>query len=86
MDTIDSVTLDIPLLIRLLEHAREDIKTDADLHRVVERVLEQSKTGVEVLSMDQYDAIAGTSEIARLKAVARLQVLSKARAAPNSRK
>ncbi len=77
MDAIDSVTLDVPLLIRLLEHAREDIKSDADLHRVVERILEQSKSGVAVLGMDQYDAIANTPVLARLKATARLRTLGK---------
>lgn len=76
MDAIDSVTLDVPLLIRLLEHAREDIKSDADLHRVVERVIEQSKGSVRILGMDQYNAIAGTPELARLKAVARIQETS----------
>lgn len=53
----DTITLDIPLFIRVLELAREDIKTDADLHRMVERVLDISDQGT--LSMDQYDFIAG---------------------------
>ena len=34
-DKNDTVILNIPLLIRVLELAREDIKTDMDLHRVV---------------------------------------------------
>jgi hypothetical protein len=40
VDKKDTVVLDIPLLIRVLELAREDIKTDVDLHRVVERLID----------------------------------------------
>ena len=36
-DAKDVVSMDIPLLIRVLEFIREDVKTDMDLHRVVER-------------------------------------------------
>jgi hypothetical protein len=39
VDKKDTVTLDIPLLIRVLEFAREDIKSDMDLHRVVEKLI-----------------------------------------------
>jgi len=50
----DVATLNIPLLLRLLEFAREDAKTDMDLHHLVERIVEKSKeTGV--LSMDVYN-------------------------------
>ena len=35
VDEKDTVTLDIPLMIRVLEYAREDAKTDMDLHKVV---------------------------------------------------
>jgi len=38
-DKKDQVILNIPLLIRVLELAREDIKTDMDLHRVVEKLI-----------------------------------------------
>jgi hypothetical protein len=34
MNPKDIIKLDIPLLIRLLEYAREDAKTDMDLHNV----------------------------------------------------
>ena len=36
VDKADVVAFDIPLLIRMLEYAREDAKTDMDLHKVVE--------------------------------------------------
>lgn len=55
-DAIDTVTLDIPLMIRLLEYAREDAKTDMDLHDVAQQLIALSKEH-SVLSMDQYDSI-----------------------------
>jgi hypothetical protein len=36
---MDIVKLDVPLFIRLLELAREDIKKDADIHDVAEIVI-----------------------------------------------
>lgn len=56
-DEVDTVTLDIPLFIRLLEYAKEDAKTDMDLHSLAEKAIEFSKEGA--LSMDQYDALVG---------------------------
>jgi hypothetical protein len=53
----DEITVDVPLLIRLLEYAKEDAKTDMDLHNVAERLIKLSGQGC--LSMDQYDAIVG---------------------------
>lgn len=58
----DNVKLDIPLLIRLLEYAREDAKTDMDLHNVAEMLINLSKDG-ETLSMDQYDQIVGNQKL-----------------------
>lgn len=57
----DTVTLDIPLLIRLLEYAREDSKTDMDLHNVTERLIKLSQSG-NVLSMDDYKRIVPKQE------------------------
>lgn len=55
-DRQDYVSMDIPLLIRILELVREDVKTDQDLHNLVERILNVKNLGI--LSMDQYDKIA----------------------------
>jgi hypothetical protein len=52
----DVVTMDIPLLIRILEYAREDAQTDMDLHDVTSRLIELSKSG-DVLTMHDYDEI-----------------------------
>ena len=40
---MDIVQLDVPLFIRLLELAREDVKQDADLHDVAEAVIKLSQ-------------------------------------------
>ena len=55
-DQQDYVSMDIPLLIRLFELVREDVKSDQDLHNLVERILSVKNMGI--LSMDQYDKIA----------------------------
>jgi hypothetical protein len=58
----DKITVDVPLFIRLLEFAREDAKTDMDLHNVAEKAIAASETG-KTLTMTDYDAlVAGSSE------------------------
>lgn len=52
----DTVSMNIPLLMRMLEFAKEDAKTDVELHDVVEKLTDLSKDG-RVLTMDDYDAI-----------------------------
>jgi hypothetical protein len=51
----DVVKLDVPLFIRLLELAREDVKEDADLHDLAEAVIKLSQEGVA--TMADYDGI-----------------------------
>jgi uncharacterized protein (DUF2267 family) len=55
-DTIDTITMDVPLFIRMLEYAREDASADVDLHDVAENAVSLNKDQ-EVLSMDDYDAL-----------------------------
>lgn len=57
----DIVKLDVPLLIRLLEYAREDANSDMDLHDVAEKLITLSGSG-DVLSMDNYNDIVGGQE------------------------
>jgi hypothetical protein len=57
----DVVSVDIPLLIRLLEYAREDAETDADLHNLAERLIALSQEG-NTLTMQDYDTICNTKE------------------------
>ena len=59
-DEIDTVTMDIPLLIRILEFAREDAKTDMDLHKVVENLIKMRGDGT--LSMQSYAKIVTIKE------------------------
>ena len=81
-DTImpDVVKLDVPLFIRLLELAREDVKQDADLHDIAEAVIKLSQEGVA--TMADYDQIvafmqkqgdSATEEIARIKQLGGMQ-------------
>jgi len=56
----DTTTLDIPLLIRLLEYAKEDAQTDMDLHKVAENIIKLSKGG-KTLTMSDYNNIVSIS-------------------------
>jgi Family of unknown function (DUF5824) len=56
IDQKDTITMNIPLLIRTLELSREDIHSDAELHHVVERLLDLKNK--PVLTMDDYEYIA----------------------------
>ena len=68
----DKVTIDIPLFIRLLEYAREDAKTDMDLHNVAEKAIAASETG-KTLTMVDYDSlVAGNSEDQEMNEIKRM--------------
>ena len=54
----DVIKLNVPLLIRLLEWAREDAEEDYDLHSLTERLIELSAFG-DVLDMECYTDIIG---------------------------
>jgi hypothetical protein len=55
MDSKDTITMDVPLFIRMLEMAREDIKSDEQLHQVVENVLDLKD---RTQTMDDYEYLA----------------------------
>jgi len=57
----DVIMMDVPLLIRMLEYAREDAKTDMDLHFAAENLITLSKKGA-TLTMDDYDTIITPDE------------------------
>lgn len=61
MNPKDTIKLDVPLFIRLLEYAREDAKDDMDLHRVAEKAISLSETG-KTLTMSDYEMIVGGSQ------------------------
>ena len=52
----DVVKMDVPFLIRVMEYAKEDAKTDMDLHSATEKMIALSTKG-KVLSMSDYDSI-----------------------------
>ena len=54
-DEKDMVCFDIPLLIRVLEYTREDMKTDIELHNMVERLINMRNN--VPLDMTHYDDI-----------------------------
>ena len=58
---IDTIQVDVPLMIRLLEFAREDARSDSDLHFIAERLVEFSAYG-NVLDMSYYDDIVSYYE------------------------
>lgn len=52
----DVIKTDIPLMIRLLEYAREDAKSDTDLHKITENMISLCDTG-QALTMTDYEKI-----------------------------
>jgi len=64
-DKRDTISIDIPLMIRLLELAREDVKTDVELHKIVERLISIRNKGI--LNMNHYHYIAGNRQHGRKK-------------------
>jgi hypothetical protein len=60
LDKKDTITFDIPLLIRVLELTREHIKSDINLHKMVEKLINLRKRGV--LTMDDYKYITQIRE------------------------
>ena len=60
-DIVDTVTLDVPLFIRLLEFAKEDAADDMALHDVAEKTIALNKQK-GILSMEDYDALIPAEE------------------------
>jgi hypothetical protein len=61
MNPRDTITVDVPLFIRLLEYAREDAQTDMDLHNMSENAIGLALSG-KTLTMDDYSMIVGSPE------------------------
>jgi len=56
LNSADYISLNIPLLMRVLEYAHEDANDDLDLHFIVERMIDLS-ANKEVLTMSDYTSI-----------------------------
>ena len=59
----DVVTMDVPLLIRMMELAREDIKDDATLHHVAKKMIDLAANG-DPLTMQHYEEIIANMDLA----------------------
>jgi hypothetical protein len=55
-DVIDTITLDVPLFIRMLEYAKEEAADDMDLHELATKTIALSKQR-GILSMEDYDTL-----------------------------
>jgi hypothetical protein len=60
-DAIDTISMDIPLFLRMLEYAKEDAQEDVDLHDVTQRATELSKMKA-FLSMEDYNEIVAAPQ------------------------
>jgi hypothetical protein len=60
-DVVDTITMDVPLFIRMLEYSREDAAEDMDLHDVTEKAISLGKER-GILQMDDYDEIIGSAK------------------------
>jgi len=60
-DAIDTISMDVPLFLRMLEYAKEDAQEDVDLHDVTQRATELSKTK-PFLSMEDYNEIVAAPQ------------------------
>lgn len=69
-DSIDVISMDVPLFTRILELSREEIKNDADLHNLITKIIELKNKGV--LTMKNYNEITSTpnNELESIKKLA----------------
>jgi hypothetical protein len=58
----DVIRVNVPLMIRLLEWAREDAWKDVELHVITERLLELCEEG-DTLTMSEYPEIVQEIEV-----------------------
>jgi len=75
MNKKDILMIDVPLFIRLLEYAREDAKTDMDLHNVTENIIKLSEEE-KALTMDDYDKIVDVKETKKIEENFRMKQLA----------
>jgi hypothetical protein len=67
MNPKDTIKLDVPLFIRLLEYAREDAKDDMDLHRVAENAIDLSRFAGTLGMIDYLNIIGPQENIEEIK-------------------
>jgi hypothetical protein len=57
-DDDSAIKVTVPLMIRLLEYAKEDAKNNMALHELTENLIDLSEDG-DVLNMKNYEEIVG---------------------------
>lgn len=67
----DIVSMDVPLMIRIFEYIREEVKTDKEIHIIASNLVDISSSEAE-LTMDDYDRIIPEKD----KSLDRIQELS----------
>jgi hypothetical protein len=82
-DPIDTITMDVPLFIRVLEYAREDAQADMDLHDLAEKAIAATKQQ-GLLQMDDYDMLVGEKESVDEETLRREQGLEESEFSPMS--
>ena len=60
----DIIRIDVPLMIRLLEFAREDSQSDLDLHNLTEKLIVACAEPGKNLSMADYDSLVAGDALA----------------------
>lgn len=58
-----TITMDVPLFIRMLEYAKEDAKSDMDLHKVTEKI---NAMGNRKLTMADYEKIVDIKQESKM--------------------
>lgn len=48
------ICMDMPLLMRILEEAREGVESDAELHFLADQILQEQQVKEAPLTMDDY--------------------------------
>ena len=48
------ICMDVPLLTRILEEAREGVESDAELHFLLEQLIQEQQVKEAPLTMDDY--------------------------------
>jgi hypothetical protein len=53
---VNTITLDVPLFIRMLELSREDLKSDEQIHIITQNLIDLMRSN-KVLTMNNYKKI-----------------------------
>lgn len=63
----DTVKLDVPLLLRIMEYSKEDAKNDMDLHFVTQNLIDLGRSG-QTLTMKDYAKVVKKESISEVGA------------------